>query len=63
VTVKFWTNSRKGKQSFYSPKVQTGSGAHSASCSVDKRALSPVVRRPRHEDDYSPPFSVEIKNA
>lgn len=30
---------------------------------MDKRALPPVVMRPRREDNYSPPFSVELKNA
>jgi hypothetical protein len=43
--------------------VQTGSGAHLASCPMVTGALSPEVKRPGREADHSLPFSAEVKNA
>jgi hypothetical protein len=40
--------------------VQTGSGAHPASYSIGTKAISPQVKRPRHEEDHSPPSSIEV---
>jgi hypothetical protein len=42
-------------------RVQNGSGAQSASCPMDTRALSLGVKRSGHEADHSPPSSVEVK--
>jgi hypothetical protein len=44
-------------------KVQTGSGAHSASYTKGSRGLSLGVKRLELEADHSPPSSAEIKNA
>jgi hypothetical protein len=64
VTGKLWLNSRQGVKNLSILNiVQTGTGTHSAWYSVDKRALSPVLRRPGREDDYSPPFGVKVMNA
>jgi hypothetical protein len=41
--------------------VQTGSGAHPASCPVDTGALSMRVKQPGHEADHSPPSNAKIK--
>jgi hypothetical protein len=43
--------------------IQTSSGAHLASFPVDIGALSPEVKQPGHEADYSPASSAEVKNA
>jgi len=42
-------------------RVQTGSGAHRASCPMG--ALSLEVKRLRREADHSPPPNAEVKNA
>jgi hypothetical protein len=43
--------------------VQTGSGAHPASCSVGTVVLSPGGKeRPRLDADHSPPSSAEVVN-
>jgi hypothetical protein len=44
-------------------RVQTGSGAHSASYPMGTAALSPGIKRPGREAEYSPPSSAEVKNA
>jgi hypothetical protein len=41
--------------------IQTGSGTHPMG-TVWGRALSPRVKLPRRESDYSPPCIVEVKN-
>jgi len=41
--------------------IQTGSGAHPASCSGNSVALA-GLKRPGREADHSPPFSAKIKN-
>jgi hypothetical protein len=43
--------------------VQTGSGAHPASCTVDTGGPFPGGKaRPRRDADHSPPSSADIKN-
>jgi hypothetical protein len=43
--------------------VQTGSGAHPASCTMGTGVLSPGVKaRPGRDADHSPPSSVEVEN-
>jgi hypothetical protein len=43
--------------------VQTGSGAHPASCPMGSRVLSPGVKaRPGGDADHSPPSSAEVNN-
>jgi hypothetical protein len=44
-------------------RVQTGSGAHTASYPMGTRGSFPVVERPGREADHSPPSSAEVKNA
>jgi hypothetical protein len=44
--------------------VQTGSGAHPASCTMGTGVLSPEVKaRPGRDADHSPPSSAEVENA
>jgi hypothetical protein len=47
---------------FFGTSFQIGSGSHSASIQWVARALSPEVKRPGYETDYSPPSSAEVKN-
>jgi hypothetical protein len=43
--------------------VQTGSGAHPASCPMGTGVLSPGGKaRPGRDADHSPPFSAEVVN-
>jgi hypothetical protein len=43
--------------------VQTGSGAHPASCTMGTWVLSPRVKaRPGRDADHSPPSSAEVEN-
>jgi hypothetical protein len=43
--------------------VQTGSGAHAASCTMGTGVLSPGVKaRPGRDADHSPPSSAEVVN-
>jgi hypothetical protein len=43
--------------------VQTGSGAHPASCTMGTGDLSPGVKaRPGRDADHSPPSSAEVMN-
>jgi hypothetical protein len=43
--------------------VQTGSGAHPASCTMGTGVLSPGVKeRPGRDADHSPPSSAEVEN-
>jgi hypothetical protein len=43
--------------------VQTGSGAHPASCTMGTGVLSPGVNaRPGRDADHSPPSSAEVEN-
>jgi len=44
-------------------RVQIGSEAHTASCPVGTRGLSPRVKRPGREADHSPQSSAEVKNS
>jgi hypothetical protein len=45
------------------PCVQTGSGAHPASCPLGTGVLSPGVKaRPGRDADHSPPSSAEVEN-
>jgi hypothetical protein len=44
------------------PNETFGSGAHPTSCPMGTGALTPGVKRPGREDDYSPPSSAEVKN-
>jgi hypothetical protein len=45
----------------YSPFVQTGSGAHPASCTMGTRGPFPRAKaRPGRDADHSPPSSAEI---
>jgi hypothetical protein len=42
--------------------VQTGSGAHPASCTMGSRVIFPGVKaRPGRDADHSPPSSAEVK--
>jgi hypothetical protein len=43
-------------------RVQTGCGAHPASCPVGTKGSFPGVKRPGREADKSPPCSAEVKN-
>jgi hypothetical protein len=46
----------------YSPCVQTGSGAHPASCPMGTGGPFPGGEaRPRRDADHSPPSSAEVK--
>jgi hypothetical protein len=40
--------------------IQSGSGAHPASCLVGTGGFFPGLKRPGREDDHSPPSSVEV---
>jgi hypothetical protein len=51
-----------GKKFFSSRKVQTGSGAHPASYSMDTGILFRGIQRPGREADHSPPSSAEVRN-
>jgi hypothetical protein len=43
--------------------VQTGSGAHPASCTMGTGVLSPGAKaRPGRDADHSPPSSAEVEN-
>jgi hypothetical protein len=43
--------------------VQTGSGAHPASCTMGTRGpFAGVKARPGRDSDHSPPSSVEVEN-
>jgi hypothetical protein len=44
-------------------RVQTGSGAHPASCPMGNSGTFPGVKRQQREADHSPPSSAEVKNA
>jgi hypothetical protein len=41
--------------------VQTDSGAHPASCTMDTGSF-PEVKRPQHGADHPPPSSAEVEN-
>jgi len=56
-------SSRQGQWFFLRHRIQTGSGAHPASCSIGNGALSPGVQRPAREAYHSPPSSTKVKNA
>jgi len=47
---------------FDSYRVQTGSGAHSASYPMDTGDSFTVIKRSGREADHSPPCSTEVKN-
>jgi hypothetical protein len=59
-----WIRSPAGAEDFSSSLcVQTGSGAHPASCQMGTGVLSPGVRaRPGRDADHSPPSSAEVEN-
>jgi hypothetical protein len=43
--------------------IQTGSGAHLASCTMGTKGHFPGGKvQPRHDADHSPPSSAEVKN-
>ena len=44
-----------------SAPVQTGSGAHLVSCTVDAWSLAPGVKRPGRVVNHPPPSSAEVK--
>jgi hypothetical protein len=46
---------------YNSPRIQTGSGAHTASCPMGTGDLTPGVKRPGRDADYSRPSSAEAK--
>jgi hypothetical protein len=54
-------DSRQGQKTFLC-SVQTGSGAHPASCPVGTGGSFPLDKRPGREVDHSPPSSVDVKN-
>jgi hypothetical protein len=43
-------------------KLQSGSAGHKVPYSMGIRVLSPGVKRPRREVNYSPPSSAEVEN-
>jgi len=43
-------------------RIQTGSGAHSASCTMGTGISYPGVKRLGREADHLPPSSAEVKN-
>jgi hypothetical protein len=55
---------RQWRKNFYSNLcVQTGSGAHPASCRMGTRVPSPWAKaRPGRDADHSPPSSAEVEN-
>jgi hypothetical protein len=58
-----WVRFSAGERDFsLLQSVQTGSGAHPASCAMVSRALSMVVNPLGRETDHSPSTSVEVKN-
>lgn len=56
----FWVAAGARNLSLFQ-NIQSGFEAHSASYSVARRALSPEVKRPVLEDDYSPSYNAEFK--
>jgi hypothetical protein len=56
--------SQAGAKDFYSNLcVQTGSGAHPASCTMDTGGPFPGSKaRPGRDADHSPPSSAEVEN-
>jgi hypothetical protein len=61
VTQIIWSTGAKDFSSILC--VQTGSGAHPASCAVGTGVLSPGVKaRPGRDADHSPPSSAEVVN-
>jgi hypothetical protein len=55
---------RQRRKDFYSSLcVQTGSGAHPASCTMGTGGTFPAVKAwPRRDADHSPPSSAEVEN-
>jgi hypothetical protein len=54
---------RRGQRVLPLASVQTGSGAHPASCTMGTGVLSPGVNvRPGRDADHSPPSSAEVEN-
>jgi len=51
-----------GQNSFLSRKIQTGSGAHPASYSIDTVVPFQEVNWPGLEVNHSPPYCAEVKN-
>jgi hypothetical protein len=47
---------------FYFHSFQTGFGSHQSLIQWVRGAISPGVKRPRREVDYSPPSNAEVKN-
>jgi hypothetical protein len=52
----------RGKDFFFPYNVQTGSGAHPASCSMGNGGSSSRTKRPGRESEHSPTFKAEINN-
>jgi hypothetical protein len=50
------------RHSYRLQRIQTGSGAHPASCSMGIKPFFPGVKRPEREADHSHPFSAEVKD-
>jgi hypothetical protein len=59
-----WVRSLEGAKDFSSSLcVQTGSGAHPASCTMDTGGPFPGAKaRPGRDADHSPPSSAEVVN-
>jgi len=55
--------SRRGRDFFLLHRVQTGSGAYTASYPMDTGGLSMGVKRPGRESNSSPQSSAKCKNA
>jgi hypothetical protein len=60
-----WFVSRQGHEKDFSlrHRIQTGSAAYPASCSVLFSSSFPGVKRPELETNYLPPSNAEVKNA
>jgi hypothetical protein len=50
-------------RNFSHHRAHTGSGVHLASYPMGTKGSFPGIQRPGREADYSPPSSVEVKNA
>jgi len=58
-TVRGWNTCERGAR--FSAPVETGSGAHPASCTVDTGCLSPEVTRSEREVDHLPHIAPRLK--
>jgi hypothetical protein len=61
MTEKSWFDDRKEHDIFLYPRALTGSRAHTTCYSMENGAFPERGSMTRHETDYSPPVSAEVK--